>query len=183
MNNIVTVRSVLRFVLMGAVLLTGACSSNKKDAKAAEVCPKVGVLADASQLVEFSGAPGDVGGVVYRANIVNAAVQCDYSRHRVDLNLTLQFRAARGPASLGLAYQLGYFVAVTDPSENILAKEVFKVPVLFNSAENVTVLREKVEQIRIPLKNKEAGMAYQILVGFDLTADQVIYNRVSLGLN
>lgn len=185
MNNIVTVRSVLRFVLVGAVLLTGACSSNNKNAGAAEVCPKVGVLADASQLVEFSGAAGDVGGVVYRANIVNAAIRCQYTKRWVDLTLILQFHAVRGPSSLGRAYQFRYFVAVTDPSENILAKEVFKLPLQFPSAENEAVLRDKVERIRIPMKKKrkETGMAYQVLVGFDLTPDQVIYNRVNLGLN
>lgn len=184
MKNSATVRNALRFVLVGTVLLTGACSSKDKNAEAAEsVCPKVGVLADAAQLVEFSGMERNLGNVVYRAEIVNAAVQCEYSRRGVDLTLTLQFHAARGPSSLGRAYQVRYFVAVTDPSERILAKEMFELPVLFTSAQNEAVLRDKVEQIRIPLKDKQAGMAYQVLVGFDLTTDQVIYNRVTSGLN
>ena len=171
--------SGLAAVLCLAVF-TAACSSNDKEEAKGPACPKVGVLADAAQLVQFASTE-TVSDLVFKAEMVNAAANCKYSSKHVDMALAVQVHAIRGQAGTSAVYPSRYFVAVVDPQDRILAKEFFSLPIVFESARQQTVLRDTVDEVRIPVKNEEAGATYQIIVGFELTPDQVIYNRVSSG--
>ncbi len=163
-------------------LVAGACSSNGKEEAKGPSCPRVGVLADASQLIQFAGT-ADLGGPVFRAEMVNAAANCDYRRKHVQMALAVQVHAMRQVAGGANVYPSRYFVAVVGAGERILTKQTFDLPIAFENGKRQAVLRDSVEEIRIPVKSKEAGATYEVLVGFELTPDQVIYNRVTSGLS
>lgn len=173
-------RSGLAAALCVAVL-AAACSSNGKDEAKGPSCPKVGVLADAAKLVNFAGSESSMSEIVYRAEIVNAAATCDIDDDRVDLALAIQVHAVRDAAGGAAIYPARYFVAVVDKDERILAKKVFDLAIAFEGAQAQRVLRDSIDEIRIPIENEEAAGTYQVLVGFELTPDQVIYNRVTSG--
>lgn len=170
--------SGLAAVLCLAVL-AAACSSNGKKEAKGPACPSVGVLADAAQLAQFSGIAADPSNLVFRAEMVNAAASCKYERKRVDLSLAVQVHAQRQMAAEAVVHPSRYFVAVVDANERILAKKYFDLPIAFANGERQAVLRDTVEQIRIPVKKKKAGAVYQVLVGFELTRDQANFNRVN----
>jgi hypothetical protein len=171
--------SGLAAVLCLALLATACSSKNKKEAKG-PACPSVGVLADAAQLAQFASTE-NAGDLVFRAEMVNAAASCDYSRKHVDLALAVQVHAIRGSAGGPSVHPSRYFVAVVDAQERILAREFFSLPIVFENTRQQAVLRDTVDRVRIPVKSKEAGATYQVIVGFELTPDQVIYNRVTSG--
>lgn len=168
-------------VMCLAVFAAGCSSKNKDDVARGPACPGVGILADASRLVQFAGTEAGGSGILFSAEIVNAAATCDYSRRYVDMALSIQVHARHGQAGGTGVYPSRYFVAVVDPGERILARDIFDLAIAFEAGQPQAVLRDTVDRVRIPLKQKKAGAGYQIIVGFELTPDQVIYNRVTAG--
>ena len=75
---------------------------------------------------------------------------------------------------------MSYFVAIADADENILAREVFETSVLFEGNRNRIALGEELTQ-KIPLKGGELGDAFNIFVGFQLSDQDLKYNRDKRG--
>ncbi len=60
----------------------------------------------------------------------------------------------------------------------VLAKETFNVNVTFPAGSDVVRLTETVPGIVIPRANETvSGTNFEVIVGFDLTPEQVAYNR------
>ncbi|MFP3942485.1 MAG: hypothetical protein ACLFWF_01235 [Alphaproteobacteria bacterium] len=161
-------------------VLAGACSSNGTEEAKGPACPGVGVLAEASQLVQFTSSESEVSDVVFRAEMVNAAASCELDDDFVDVALGVQVHAVRGAGKADI-YPARYFVAVVDANERILARETFSLPITFEKGQQQAVLRDSVDEVHIPLESEGAGATYQVIVGFELTPDQVTYNRVTSG--
>ena len=106
----------------------------------------------------------------------NVATDCDYDigdeGGGVEVTFALPIRATRGPAAGSDRLSVPFFVAITDPSRQIVAKEVFTAEIAFegDSASAQTV--EEIEQW-IPLGPGEFGVGYETLVGFQLTPAQL----------
>ena len=60
-----------------------------------------------------------------------------------------------------------------------MAKEVFAVSMNFEPGETTRTHTEYLRQI-IPIKSKETAFQYQVLVGFQLSPEQLAYNRAAL---
>ena len=106
----------------------------------------------------------------------NVATDCDYDigdeGGGVEVTFALPIRATRGPAAGSDRLSVPFFVAITDPRRQIVAKEVFTAEIAFegDSASAQTV--EEIEQW-IPLGPGEFGVGYETLVGFQLTPAQL----------
>lgn len=165
--------TVLRhFVLIMAGLAAASCSNRPDPA-----CPSAAILADAANVTKFRDGSGrDLTDVVVEGEIVNIAVGCSYDRRGVSVDLQVAIAGTRGPADRSRAAEFDYFVAVTDAERNVLAKEIFRVRVRF--ADNQTRVGQ-VEEIepRIPHTDPAKAARYQILVGFQLTPDEIAWNR------
>ena len=85
-----------------------------------------------------------------------------------------------GPAASERIGQFNFFVALTDPAERIMAKEVFASPLEFQETQRRSGVVEQIEQ-RFTLKSGERAVQYAILIGFQLTRDQLDYNRKNSG--
>ena len=96
------------------------------------------------------------------------------------MRTSIEVIAAMGPAANERVGQFSFFVALTDPSENILAKEVFASPLEFRADQRRAGVIEQIEQ-RFALKSGERAAQYAILVGFQLTKDQLDFNRKNRG--
>jgi hypothetical protein len=126
-------------------------------------CPQVSIIGDGSTVTKFREGTGrDLTDVTAQAQIVDVAVACDYDR--------------RGVADRSRVAEFDYFVAVADPQRNILAKEVFRVGFRFPQNEQRVGTVEEIEP-RIPLKARTDGVDYQIVVGFQLTPEEIEWNR------
>ena len=171
--------------IMAALLLT-ACGSDAEPEVAATPapvpqteptgCPQVAIVGDAAQAVIFrdGGAlPSDIAG---RGVIADYTGGCEYDVDRVSVSLVIDIIGERGPALTGSDLPLEYFVAIADPQRRILAKEVFDTAVSFAPGAALAGTREELDQV-IPLTDPGIGTSYEILIGFQLTEDQLEFNR------
>ena len=86
--------------------------------------------------------------------------------------------AERGPALQTSQFSFDYFVTILTPDGAVSAKEVFRTPVGFPSGVFRAGALESLTQT-IPLESGADARGYSILIGFQLTEDQVEYNRRS----
>ena len=142
-------------------------------------CPRVAVLADAARIVKFGPGQGrDLTDVLYEAQFRDVTGTCAYDmkRSHIDLEFSVDIEVARGPAETTRQVSMEYFVAVVDPNQNILGKEKFTSAFRFEGNANRAVITEDVSP-RLPLKDVKLGPGYAVLIGFQLSAEELAYVR------
>ncbi len=168
---------------LAAALLAG-CSSGEEAVSA--LCPTGGIVPDANLIVLFRDGPGrDVTDVLVQGQVVDMKITCEYAKGRnarpaVTLDLQIAFAAERGPAERTRKASLPYFVAIVDGERNIVAKENFNADFEWTDNRPRTGRVDQWEP-RIPLRSNFDGPSFQVLVGFQLTAEQVAWNRAQRG--
>ncbi len=142
----------------------------------------------------FLPGPGrDLTDVVMEAKITVFDGFCDADLERdgngeIQVELTLLIEASRGPANQDGAGQLAYFVALVDGASadnlseatDILSKPVFDVDVVFPRNAGRVSLREVVE-LAIPVRPGVSGADFGLLIGFQLTEEEIQYNLNNRG--
>lgn len=170
--------------LLGALSL-GGCSSlfgPSEEEQAAALaaparCPKVAVLREASEATQFrQGGGRDLTDVVSRAAVLDFRGGCRPGEGQVEVDFQLVLAAERGPAFDGRDAGYQYFVAVTDPDGQVLAKQVFDATLRFEEGQSRVGSVEDLHQ-RIPVAQGRRAQDYQVLVGFQLTPEQLEFNR------
>jgi hypothetical protein len=161
-------------ICAGALLLS-ACSlfpsSNPK------VCPRVALLNDAAKMTKYRDGPGrDLIDVMYEARVQDIKSGCKYVENRVRVEAKIDIVAQRGPASSGDGAQVPFFVAIIDRAQNIVAKKVFQSEVEFRGGRRRAGVREEIDQT-IFLKKGEQGSDYEVIVGLQVSEQQLQQNR------
>lgn len=155
--------------------MLGGCSLFQKDDP--RLCPRVSILNEANRVVVYRDGPGrDLIDVRNEAQIGNISWSCKYSKEQVTVLANISILAQRGPASQSPEGQFSFFVAITEGGRDILAKEVFQTTVPFPAGRTQAGVFEEIEQI-IPLASETDGPNYEIIVGFQLSEDQLEHNR------
>lgn len=147
-------------------------------------CPNALSLYDAHRLVEFRGEEQVLGNVGFTGEILNVAGTCTYTDARVspiDMQMAIRFAFGRGAAAEGSEKTFYYFVAVTRTDRVVIAREVFPVTVRFAPGETRVELTEEISTITIPrAEATTSGSNFEVIVGFELTPEQVEFNRSGL---
>ena len=133
-------------------------------------------MADAAQMVRFSGDGRDLTDVLFEARLDNFLLTCDVNDGVVEAQLTLQLLAIRGPANTDRVAKIGYFVAVATRDRKIGAREEFNLEVPFEGNRTRVLAVEELTP-RIPLKPGESGSDYLIYIGLSVTPEELQYNR------
>ena len=142
-----------------------------------EPCPRVSILRDAAEVTRFREGPGrEPRDMRLQGRFGELASRCDLDDGRVVARTSIELLAERGPAASEPAQDLAFFVAVIDPSERILAKEVFHTRFEFAADGRRSAVVEHVEQ-RFTLRPGEYMARYAVLVGFQLTREELDHNR------
>jgi hypothetical protein len=161
--------------IVSAALLLAACGIFGPGE--VKVCPRVSLLGDAAKMTRYRDGPGrDLTDVVYEAKVLDVNWSCKYLDNRVRVEATIDIVAQRGPASGGANAQVPFFVAIIDASQEIIAKKTFASEVEFRDGRRRAGIREEIEQI-VFLKKDEIGTDYEIIVGLQLTEQQLQQNR------
>lgn len=168
-----------RHLLLLLPLAAGACGAF--DRSAPPTCPRIGILADAASLVKFRAGPGrDLTDVEHEAEILNVDRTCELRDKgaAVEVVLTIQMAAARGPAAPEAAtVPLPYFVAVVErASQRIVGRESIAGQIDLPPGRRRAGVGEEITE-RIPLGAGRSPADYEILVGLELTQEQLEYNR------
>jgi hypothetical protein len=146
-------------------------------------CPPSGVLADAvavSKLKAGSPVTGiqDPSVVIYSAEISRPVLECDYDRKAFTLSVDMAFtvRAVRGPAEAADP-PLEFFVSIIDLDENVVAKNVYRYQPNFG-ANRAVQWTQNVRNLVVPVTREARPGDFEILIGFQLTQDELAYNRL-----
>jgi len=147
------------------------------------VCPVTAVLADAVTVTKLRpgtpAGPLNPANVAFTAEMSQAMLDCDYDPEQNSLVMDIEFavKGTRGPAAMGPDPQLDFFVAVIDADNNVVTKSVFRAsPAMAGRATNV--FTQNVANFSVPLAMDTRPYDYEILTGFQLTPDELAYNRV-----
>jgi hypothetical protein len=146
-------------------------------------CPRAAIVADVAQLTKFRQGPGrDLIDVEYAAEIRDFGGSCEYrDKNRVvSVVTTINVIAELGPAAPSRRVSVPYFVAIIDGQNNIVAKSTFDAAIDFPEGRRRAGVSEETEQ-RIPLPAAVKGIDYEVLIGLQLTPDQVEFNRRKRG--
>lgn len=149
-------------------------------------CPQVQVIDELSSLSDFSDISQQKDyNLISRVQLQEGASNCIYSAGNVRVDVKLVLESVLGTQGQAMdsapSFTYPFFVAVTDAQNNILAKEVFSAAVNYTDNELRHTYFENLRQI-IPITNRSDGMRHKILVGFQLTDEQLAYNRRTLSL-
>lgn len=162
--------------LLSLPAMLAACGSKREPA-----CPIGSIPNDASKVTRFRDGPGrDLTDVVNQGEILEILVQCKYEKNVLVVNLQVAVAGQRGPADRSRKADFEYFVAILDPQGNIVTKEPFKVNFDFPPNRDRLAIVDELEP-RVPLSDLAQGPNYNIMVGFQLTADELEWNRKRRG--
>lgn len=181
-------RTVMMTMLIGIGSASGlsACKSTAEALSIGDAatktnagpCPRAFALYDAARIVEFNGEEQRFDNVGFTGEIDHVRSLCRYYNDEpIDANLEITFDLGRGPAASQSAATYEYFVAVTRKNVDVINKEVFPMQVTFPAGQDRVRVVEEVKQIIIPRATPTtSGVNFEIVVGFELTADQRKFN-------
>ena len=179
-------RSPRLAVLAALGLLVAGCSSPKE----MDVCPRVAVVGDAASLTRFRPGPGrDILDIDFQATMTDVRAACDYpdkkaKRREVVVQVAPDLVFGRGAANTDRKAQATYFVSVVRTGE-ILTKQEFVAAVDFVGNRSRVFFNDPEPPITIdiPLTYKGAEYEYEVLLGLQLTEEELEENRKWRGLS
>jgi hypothetical protein len=144
-------------------------------------CPTGAIVKDAARKVVYRPGPGrDITDVVFEATLARISIGCKYDDTGVAVDTAVTIIGARGPADTTRRAEVRYFAAVLDPGNAILGKREFQTTLQFPLNVDRGATTEELVQ-RIPVgKNVSAGN-FTIVVGFQLTREELEANRQARG--
>ena len=167
-------RTLALFSTLVAALAVSACAGDE----APKPCPEVILLADASKQVKFSGQGRDLTDVLFEAELEAGRQICSYDENELDVDLQVRVIASRGPANSDRLANVNYFVAVARSDRTVLARRSFDIAIPFPGNRTRVSGLEEIGQV-ITLSPGEDGSNYLIYLGFDLTPEELEFNRAN----
>ena len=146
-------------------------------------CPRINILGEANRITVFAPGGGrDLTDVEYTAEFRAIESDCDLDKgdRIVEASTEFQVVATRGPAARNRQIELPIFVALTR-ADGVVDKRQYPLKIIFPQGEDRIAVFDAIEGTRIYLDPGESGSEYEILVGFQLTRNQLEYNRREAG--
>lgn len=181
------------FLFLVVITILSSCAdSDKPEAKeepmaikkSIPICPQVAVVRELQEVTDYGGETPDPSQLVSKARLQSLDGDCAYTKSGIDVRINANFIAQRGPRLGGRHISFPYFVAVVDPQEVILNKELMTEELNFSSQDYVTLDSQDLH-VFIPLSKDKIiqGPSYQVLIGFQLREDQIVPkdNNTSIG--
>ena len=182
--SIAFVRRPLAVLLLAgasAVLVAGCAAQNQTVNDKGLSCPKVGFVAQLTEMTNFAPGPGrDLTDIDSHARLIDYTGTCTYDKEdgqewlTVDVDLTLE--GELGPHATSSTVQVPYVVAVVAPDDTIIAQQDFTTPVTVDQGGRQQRVVDQIEQ-RLPLGKREQGQNLRVLIGLKLTPEQLEFNK------
>ncbi len=180
-------RTTIAGAITAALLLSG-CQSVREGLTEPEPnpgpCPNALALYDAHRLVEIEGDNLVYENVGFTAEILNVASFCRYTdqdARPIDMEMGVRMGFGRGPAAVGDTKTYTLFVAVTRTDDVVIHREDFPITITFEPGQDRVEVIEEFPSISIPrAEANTSGVNFEVLVGFELTDEQLEFNRSGL---
>jgi len=171
-------RPAIAASLVAASILLVGCAPDKS--KEPPPCPRISILSDTVKMVRFRSGPGrDITDVELEAEISSYKGSCAYDldKRTMDIELKVGIDARLGPAAKARAADLAYFVAIPFYYPKPEAKRL--MPVALSFAQNNDHVRyiDDVLSISFAVPDLKNLDKYDVILGLQLDADQLEYNR------
>ncbi|MEQ8584764.1 MAG: hypothetical protein RLO01_07140 [Thalassobaculaceae bacterium] len=160
------------FLAAAAALAVSACASEPE----VRACPPAGAVAGVERMTSFRPGGEDLTDVRFTARVDAVESVCAYDDEGVEVAMNVWLVAERGPADTDRQADLQFFIAIEDGPGNFTAKEVYDVSMPFEGNRRRVGILEEVD-IEIPTPADKSFADIRILVGLQITAEQVDYNR------
>ena len=92
------------------------------------------------------------------------------------MELSTAMEATRGPANEKGEIRFVYFVAILDTNKTVLTRATFPMVALFQGRETRLDFADDVT-VTIPRKKGDMPRDYIVYVGFEMSPDELAYNR------
>ncbi|MGD2132338.1 MAG: hypothetical protein PVI23_06055 [Maricaulaceae bacterium] len=172
----------LSLALFGAAGLSACNSLSMSDEPNAGPCPNAFALHDAARIVEFAdpAAEEDFENVAFTAEVQSVRSLCRYvGDNPIDADVFVEIGFGRGPAAEERSETYNMWVAVTRTDVAVLEKSYFPITVRFGRNEDRVYREERIPNVIIPRAGEStSGSNFEILVGFELTPEQLEFNRL-----
>lgn len=143
-------------------------------------CPLMGVLYDNARVVDFA-APANqrYANIEFTGEMSGVRGLCRYvGADPIVMNLDVDMSFGRGPAATSDRQTYRYWVAVARRGRAPIEKAYFDIDVRWDRGQAVVSRTEHIERIVIPRANDTvSGENFEVLVGFELTPEQLQFNR------
>jgi hypothetical protein len=168
-----------KVILMAVLFMPALSGCAMFGVRTGKICPSAAVLAETSSLTTFQPSmKNDPAGEVYTIGMADVKTACDFDADNGTTNssLELALKAKRPAPGDQVSYRVPYFV-VTSLGGTVVDKRVAWLNITFASGATTAETSENVDAMMITLENGKKPYDYQLLVGFQLTQDQLDYNR------
>lgn len=173
-------RAIRILALSAAAFSFAGCAQN--EGRYPSFCPQVAVLDVPSQLTRFrEGSGRSRPDLLFQATIKHVDTMCEVGKDKADVQLTLEIHAERGPANTRGIAEFNYFVAVLGPDKEILTRENFTSVVQFQGTDTEVTFPDQFVAT-VPLEDGQAASAYRVYLGFEMTPEELAYNRQRKGI-
>ncbi len=182
-------KSWISVILLVSVALVGGCETASKVTNIFSKsiilpCPDYRILAVAANYTAYKEGPGrDLTDVDFEGKYNNMRLGCLTKMDKetkigtMEVDITLDFIAQRGPANKTRKATFPYFISVTDLNNKILYREEFKVSVSFAGNRTGLGFRNDPVTLELDLKPGRTGENYIVFTGFIVTPEQLKNNR------
>lgn len=165
-----------------APVQNGTPQSSLTTAAASSTCPPITIMPDLRTLNEFlDPAKPDDKTLISEFSIVNVESECTQYDGTMSMRIEFYFTGKLGPKARANkndkpSFAYPYFIAVTDSSGQVLAKEIFASSVSYAAGQNELNQIESITQT-LPIKSEKDILDYKVLVGFQLDEYQLTHSR------
>jgi hypothetical protein len=159
-----------------SVLVLSGCQSAKEAAN----CPVANVLADAATLTKFkANLAGDPSGELFTIQITGVKSGCSFDKDEgtTDASLDIAFRATRPPSGEVGNFTAPYFVSAVENGTIVISKKIIGTAFTFQPGEASIDFSENVPSVVTKFADGTKPYDYGLLVGFQLTREQLEYNN------
>jgi len=136
------------------------------------ICPQVAILRQSDEVFDYAGEKRDEVNLVAKAHLKSVEGDCGYRKDEddptgIDIAFTLKAAASRGSRLGGSEFSIPYFIAVVDPSDNVLSRQVLTAKFEFSGDKQIAELEEPLH-VFIPasVPDLASGPDYRVLLGF-----------------
>ncbi|MSO84615.1 MAG: hypothetical protein EXR02_01750 [Rhodospirillales bacterium] len=171
------------FTLVGLGLLLAACGLFTKKEPPPGPCSRAVILGDAEHMVQFRDGPGrDILDISYSGRLIRIFADCEYEMNKdrtgvMSVRVYLAIEAERGPVNRDRIASYRYFVTLTDAQREPVSKNVFDLAAQFPGNVTRMVLTDDTVEMKVPIGAGQSGKNFTIFVGFQLSDEQLEFNR------
>ncbi len=160
------------------LLSAGGCAMFSEGS--ANLCPTAAILDGPGELVRFATGPSNgPADVAFRAKMKSVSGLCEMDEKSITMELNVPMEALRGPANAKGEAQFVYFVAILDKDKKVLTRTKFPMVAKFQRQETKLEFSEAVT-VTIPKKKESMPQDYMVYLGYEMTPEELAYNRERL---